>query len=128
MNSNGSDLRALAEGILIEHILGSPNVAWSPDGTSIAYATQSDERDQFRVWNMALDGSAPVLAFAAKGATPHGLQGGPVWSPDGDRIAFRYAGKTWSIANADGSGDAREVDALKPLSWRGGWYFCECYG
>ena len=128
MNADGSGRRALAEGILIEHILGSPNVAWSPDGASLAYATQSDERDHFRVWSVTLDGSAPVLVFSATGLDPNQTRGGPVWPPDGNKIAFRSANKTWSIANADGSGDVHEIDALKPLSWRGGWYFCECYG
>jgi hypothetical protein len=36
--------------------------------------------------------------------------------------------KVWLVANADGTGHVREIDELRPLSWRGGWYFCECFG
>ncbi|MDP9302682.1 MAG: hypothetical protein M3P43_17585 [Actinomycetota bacterium] len=137
MNADGSDRRPLAEGVVIEHILGSPNVVWSPEGTRIAYATESDEGDHFRIWSAAVDGSDPVIVMdAADAAVPtrgaNGMAGGPVWSPDGTRIAFRYSRTwpdvTWFIANADGSGDIHEIDELQPLSWRGGWYFCECYG
>jgi Tol biopolymer transport system component len=133
MNADGSDRRPLAEGVVIEHALGSPNVVWSPDGTRIAYGTVSDEFDHLRIWSAALDGSAPVLVFEATGGA-QGATGGPVWSPDGTRIAFRYSvdagpeDRTWLIANADGTGDVHELDELQYLSWRGGWYFCECYG
>jgi hypothetical protein len=34
----------------------------------------------------------------------------------------------WLVMNADGTGDAREIDEIQYLSWRGGWYFCHCYG
>ena len=134
MNADGSDLQVLTEGVVIEHILGSPNVVWSPDGRKIAYGTVSGVGggpDVLQVWNGPLDGSTPVMVFEA--APPsQGLAGGPVWSPDGTRIAFRYSLTSeegaWLVANADGTGDAREIDELRYLSWRGGWYFCECYG
>ena len=130
MNADGSDLQLLTEGVVIEHILGSPNVMWSPDGSRIAYATSSGEPNVLQVWNGSPDGSTPVLVFES--ASPsQGLAGGPVWSPDGTRIAFRYSltsERVSLVANADGTGDAREIDELRYLSWRGGWYFCECYG
>jgi hypothetical protein len=131
MNADGSERLPLAKSVLVEHVLGSPNIVWSPDGTRIAYATASDERDQFRIWSAAPDGSAPILIFDATGRA-NGLTGGPVWSPDGTRIAFRSdpsdGEKVWLVANVDGNGNAHEIDELQPLSWRGGWYFCECYG
>jgi hypothetical protein len=32
------------------------------------------------------------------------------------------------VIDADATGDARDIDEALHLSWRGGWYFCECYG
>jgi Tol biopolymer transport system component len=130
MNADGSDLEVLTEGVVIEHVLGSPNVTWSPDGSRIAYATSSGEPTVLQVWNASPDGSTPVLVFESAWPS-QGWAGGPVWSPDGTRIAFRYSltdEGAWLVADADGTGDAREIDELRYLSWRGGWYFCECYG
>ena len=134
MNADGSDLDLLTKGVVIEHVLGSPGLVWSPDGTRMAYATFSGDRDGLQIWNASPDGSAPVLVFESPPAPEAGIwfAGGPVWSPDGTRIAFRYSPTEkedgWLVADADGTGDAREIDELRYLSWRGGWYFCECYG
>jgi Tol biopolymer transport system component len=130
MNADGSDLVLLAEGVVIAHVLGSPNAAWSPDGTRIAYAT-SGGPERFQVWNAPLDGSEPLLVFGSTPEAREPFAGGPVWSPDGTRIAFRFSTTEQErhlIANADGTDDIDEVDHLQYLSWRGGWYFCECYG
>ena len=132
MNADGSERRPLAEGVRVAHALGSPNVVWSPDGTRVGYATESDAYDRLRIWAAALDGSDRVLvvdeaAAAAAFGRDNGTGGGPVWSPDGTGLAFQY-GNTWLIANADGTGDVRKIDELQYRSWRGGWYFCECYG
>ncbi len=60
------------------------------------------------------------------------MAGGPIWSPDGTQIAFRYdshsSHRSYLVANADGTGDVHEIDELQYRGWRGGWYFCECYG
>jgi len=139
MNADGSDLELLTEGVVIAHILGSPNLTWSPDGTRMAYATLSERRDEwrFRIWNASPDdGSTPILVSESPRVSERGvwLSGGPVWSPDGTRIAFRYSptgnerGSVMLVANADGAGEAREIDELTYRAWRGGWYFCECYG
>lgn len=85
-----------------------------------------------QIWNASPDGSTPVLVFESTPDARIWIAGGPVWSPDGTQIAFRYStserDRDYLIANADGTGDAREIDQLQYLSWRGGWYFCECYG
>ncbi len=127
MNADGSDLDLVTEGVVIEHVLGSPGPVWSPDGTRMAYATLSGERE-LQIWNGSPDGSTPVLVFESTPAPGASVwTAGPVWSPDGTRIAFPFS-TAYLVANADGTGDAREIDELRYLSWRGGWYFCECYG
>jgi dipeptidyl aminopeptidase/acylaminoacyl peptidase len=130
MNADGSDLDLLTEGVVIAHTLGAPNLVWSPDGTGMAYAT-SEGRDHVQVWNASTDGSPPIPVFESTASARNVFAGGPVWSPDGTRIAFRYDSrgeKSWLVVDADGTGDASEIDELRYRSWRGGWYFCECYG
>lgn len=127
MNSDGSGLRELETDGQVD------GISWSPDGTQIAYASFSggplDRRLQ--IWTVTLDGSAPSLLFESS-ATRSYEGGRPVWSPDGTQIAFEHVPTdgeaAWPVVNADGTGPIREVDELRYLSWRGGWYFCECYG
>jgi hypothetical protein len=77
--------------------------AWSPDGSRIAY--ESDSGGRFRIWVMNVDGSGQTQI------SPDGSDladdSGPAWSPDGTLIAFASTrGGTWNlwVMNADGSG------------------------
>jgi Tol biopolymer transport system component len=131
MNADGSDVRQLSEDFEVEGAYWSPGLSWSPDGTRMAYATFSEGRGQ--IWVESPDGSDPSLLFESAPAPFDTLTAGsPVWSPDGTRIAFGSATTdgeaVYLVANADGTGDPSEIDELRYLSWRGGWYFCECYG
>jgi Tol biopolymer transport system component len=143
MNADGSDRQRLADSVLIEHTLGSPNIVWSPDGTRIAYATLPGEANKVlhdvraskavvQIWNGSPDGSPPVLVFDSTSSPGSDTAGGPIWSPDGTQIAFRYdthsSQRSYLVADADGAGVVHEIDELQYRSWRGGWYFCECYG
>jgi Tol biopolymer transport system component len=127
MNADGSDLRQL-------DVDGNPGgSSWSPDGTRLAYTTVSggSEERQLHIWIVPPDGSAPSLLFESAPA-PFVIGGPPVWSPDGTQIAFpQYSTRwkaVWLVANADGTGDVREIDELLYQSWGGGSYFCGCYG
>jgi Tol biopolymer transport system component len=112
----------------------SVGTAWSPDGTRLAYTTFSRTHDQFQVWTVSVDATAPAL-IASRCCVSDG--GGLVWSPDGSQIAFiAEVGRDLPLAelrhylvvSADGTGDPTENDELMYLSWAGGWYFCFCYG
>jgi dipeptidyl aminopeptidase/acylaminoacyl peptidase len=72
---------------------GSPS--WSPDGTRIAFVSARHEhwdtepaRDIFVA--DALTGSTPELLTSTDGSCS-----GPSWSPDGDKIAYRYNPGIW---------------------------------
>ena len=61
---------------------GCRPIAFSPDGRSIAYA--SDRAGNFDIWVQALDGYEPrQLTHSPSPDTQ------PAWSPDGTRIVFR---------------------------------------
>ena len=59
------------------------DVAWSPDGSRIAYA--SDRLGNADIWIQNIDGSAPPLRLTT--APANDWQ--PTWSPDSRSIAFR---------------------------------------
>lgn len=93
----------------------------SPDGTRIAWSTSVD--DGFRVMVAESDGSGAVEV--AEGSSP-------VWSPEGDRLAYlteveptndeEFGLKQLMVVAADGSGEPEAVPGrhccwLGPLAW-----------
>lgn len=111
MNSDGGNLTKLATNVTPKF-----EPAWSPDGKKVAFVTNDNDNDSLYIMNT--DGSNPTKLIDAKNlsinrqATPDWQLGirGPVWSPDGKKIAF-VAGHSigvWSIfdmyvIDADGS-------------------------
>ena len=80
MNADGSDLTSLYSGT-------ASNLAWSPDGSRIAYDDYAD------IYVMNADGSGqtmladyPSIAFDRS----------PSWSPDGTSIAFASEQRSWA--------------------------------
>jgi Tol biopolymer transport system component len=138
MNADASELPVLVDDLEASgwgSFPGDPltQIAWSPDGTRLTYATFSgpDQRE-LRIWTASVDGSGPSLVASHINDECCIDGGSPVWSPDGSHIAFetdREARQERHLAvNADGTGEPSEIDWLTYLSWRGGWYFCYCYG
>jgi Tol biopolymer transport system component len=70
---------------------GDWNVAWSPDGTRIAF--DSTRSHQYRIY--ALDANGTNIDELADGKQP-------AWSPDGSRIAFVFGGSIY-LMNSDGN-------------------------
>jgi len=100
MNLDGSDV--------IEVGTYASNIAWSPDGTRLAYSRTPGP--ELHIVNA--NGSDDVVV---PGAVPGGWNG-ISWSPDGGRIAFegtRGGTRTIYVVNTDGSG-LRDVDATLP--------------
>ena len=87
-----------------------------PTGT-IAYMQASDAGNASTLFAVSVEGGAPVEIGTESYADY------PVWSPNGTRIAYGGGADVNStalvVANADGSGAHRIVDAIdpEPLSW-----------
>ena len=95
MRSDGTDVQPLVRGRLGP---GVTDLAWSPDGRRLAFATRSG------IWVVGADGSHLVRLAASRGAHRNTLS--PTWSPDGRKIAFTAGGDRtlrdiW-VARADG--------------------------
>ncbi len=145
VNVDGSDDR-----ILVDHGVQQDQVqpSWSPDGTRIAYVTWSHSgggsgimtgpRRQgglSEVWTIGADGSDATRLFHARCcvAQPYAflsalMTPGPVWSPDGSRIAFldlthydwlQKHGIHRAVAS-DGTGSAEWIDEVVAESWAQG--------
>jgi len=99
--------------------------AWSPDGSRIAYVSTPQKEGatrahfSFEVWVIGAEGSSPTRIFA--GECCIGDWDGPVWSPDGERVAFfddvDMSYGTWLVVNADGSGEPQQITDIEAKSW-----------
>ena len=94
---------------------------WSPDGSLVVWARSVVGDQNFDIWVMHADGTNQTQLTTA----PE-LEGAPVWSPDGTKIAFTRLIGAWTdifVMNADGSGvvnltHTTDADEGTP-SWHG---------
>jgi Tol biopolymer transport system component len=114
----GSDPKP--EDVSLEGATWALDLAWSPDGSRLAFARSTSDGASFGLWVMDADASKQRSLTEVASAQS------PAWSPDGRQIAFAGHGPgtdhdTLFVMDADGSG-AQEirglpVEALSP-SWQ----------
>ena len=111
MNADGSGLVRLTDQLAdvgVWNIIPSWLLAWSPDGSRIAFVSDRDGNAEIYVMNA--DGS-DLSRLTDNPALDFGLN----WSPDSGRIAFHSCIKESchiSVMNVDGSGVVRLTDDL----------------
>jgi hypothetical protein len=139
MNADGSSL------VQLNNQSYSENPHWSPDGSMIAYDTDSDGDGWQELWRMKADGSSQVLVMDPSGAgayTTDAWSNG--WSPDSFHLSYtnihfiyydgvwyweyakiRYVGlnsatyEFFISANTDWDVDWQTLDTQAPVSWLG---------
>ena len=106
MNADGSDQRVIPTPGL--HMM--QNLAWSPDGTKIAFTAYTGTgHPDWDIYVVGVDGSGLT------NLTPDldGETNDPAWSPDGTKIVFRHYPDSQIdlvVINADGSGAMNLTD------------------
>jgi TolB protein len=112
MNPDGSNLTRLTNNNL-EDVLP----AWSPDGATIAFA--SERHHNWDVYLMSPDGTDQRRL--TRNAAP---DQNPDWSPDGSRVVFESRRhRTWDLYSIglDGSGLDRITTGATTLDWAPAW-------
>lgn len=94
MDADGTDARAITD----ERVHWPDSPAWSPDGARIAFAASpisgDDEPSVWDIYTVSPDGGE--LTNVTQTSDRSLDEGGPTWSPDGQRIAFTRAGSEGS--------------------------------
>lgn len=72
--------------------------AWSPDGTTLAFASDRAGEGSFDIWTLNL-----ATATLTRRTNAASEEYEPVWAPDGKSIAFVDGGRSVAAVNADGS-------------------------
>lgn len=122
MNADGTDIRQVSSGDRGSDFWPS----WSPDGTQVVFAAIRNE--DWGIWVVEADGSNEHMILGGTGA---GYVDNPVWSPDGNLIAFvgNFSVDDYSpddalyVMRPDGTGvtpiaDAPGIGVAGDLAWQ----------
>lgn len=116
---------------LVPEIFGPGRPSWSADGETIALAAVKQYSERFREGTsqiLTVDVETGEQTFQAPGAPDASLStrgdDGPVWSPDGQSLAFIIASQLYTMpvdAQGTATGDPRPVneDVADAPSWSG---------
>jgi len=91
----------------------SPSI--SPDGSRIAFIT-NDHNGIPQVWTVKSDGSK--LTQLTDGAFPAAKNNTPVWSADGNQIAFSSSGAVVTMAPTPGAPETPATTIVGRISWQ----------
>ncbi|MGH2674052.1 MAG: TolB family protein [Actinomycetota bacterium] len=113
-NADGTGDGYLVDNLLLDQVEGeTAGLAWSPDGTRLAFAGTSEARHS-AVYVVGSDGTG--LTELVGGDSER--YAWPTWSPDGSRIAFVVGNRVFSV-RLDGTG-LRELAGV-PADGRIAW-------
>jgi hypothetical protein len=101
MNADGTNQTLVS--FHLQPPLGRILPTWAPDGTRIAFATQSFNPNVFVV---NVDGSSPIQL------TNSGQDFSPSWSPNGLQISFNRNRSSLLTVNPDGSNEITVIPAM----------------
>jgi Tol biopolymer transport system component len=123
MNADGTNPVAITSGPMPPPTVEVFNLhpTWSPDGTKIAFSSNSSGKDKLEIWVMNANGSGLVrlttsVQIGADGFGPiFSSDDNAVWSPDGLQIAFHstrngLGDRELYVMNADGTNQTRLTD------------------
>ena len=89
INADGTNLTQITDSSI-----GKEDIAWSPDGQRIAFASERNSREEtsWRIYVVNADGTGLTLLSQTRRLGPAHLRGRLAWSSDSQRIAVSFGG------------------------------------
>jgi hypothetical protein len=121
---DGTDGRLLVK---VSDIGAEPlaGLAWSPDGTRLAYWTEGSDTQAWQLTVVDADGSDPTVVASGDAPTSW-IRSGVAWSPDSSKLAINTWGEDpqvegFVVAAADGTTGAHQVGDPDLAVWKAAW-------